>query len=71
MLYLAGFYDTAPAHNAYVIMTTAANPFISSYHDRMPLILSPDMLSQWLTDRDFALEFVQKPCLAPLAASAV
>jgi len=71
MLYLAGFYDITPAHNAFAIMTTAANPFISSYHDRMPLILTPDVIWQWLTDRDFALEFIQKPCLAPLVASAV
>ena len=71
MLYLAGFYDVTPTHNAYVIMTTAANPFISSYYDRMPLILEPNMLNQWLTDRDFAFGFIQKPCLAPLVASAV
>jgi len=71
MLYLAGFYDITPTHKEYAIMTTAANPFISSYHDRMPLIHTPDVLWQWLTDRDFALEFIQHPCLMPLVASAV
>lgn len=70
MLYLAGLYEKSPLGDTYVIMTTAANPSVSLYHDRMPLILEPEMLSQWLTDTDFALEYTWQPCLASLAATA-
>ena len=71
MLYLAGLYEKSPLGDTYAIMTTAANPSISLYHDRMPLILTPNVLNRWLTDTDYALEYSQKPCLAPLIAAAV
>ncbi len=71
MLYLAGLYEKSPLGDKYVIMTTAANPSISLYHDRMPLILTPDVLSRWLTDTDFALAYTQLPCHASLVATAV
>ena len=71
MLYLAGLYEKSPLGDTYVIMTTAANPSISLYHDRMPLILTSDILSQWLMDTDFALAYTQQPCIAPLVATAV
>lgn len=33
---------------AFTILTTAANELVASYHDRMPVIISPDRYSQWL-----------------------
>ena len=71
MLYLAGLYEKSPLGDTYVIMTTAANPSISLYHDRMPLILTSDILDQWLTDTDYALAFTQQPCLTSLTATVV
>jgi putative SOS response-associated peptidase YedK len=71
MLYLAGLYEKSPLGDTYVIMTTAANPSMSLYHDRMPLILHPDVLSQWLMDTDYALAYIQQPCLSQLIATAV
>jgi len=71
MLYLAGLYEKSPLGDTYVIMTTAANPSISLYHDRMPLILLPDVLSQWLMDKDYALAYIQQPCLSQLIAASV
>lgn len=71
MLYLAGLYEKSPIEDTYVIMTTAANPFISLYHDRMPLILEPDMIRAWLSSTEFALEYIQQPCHAALEATAV
>ena len=74
MLYLAGLYNTfksAPApHLAYVILTTAANPSVAPYHDRMPLVLTPDNnIDAWLADTAFAYEYVQRPCRAMLEAA--
>lgn len=31
------------------IITTTPNPFMSRYHDRMPVILPPDRFAQWLS----------------------
>jgi putative SOS response-associated peptidase YedK len=71
MLYLAGFYSSFQGQHSFVILTTAANCSISDYHDRMPLIFHTDMMGSWLKDRDFALDYVQKPYLSNLGAIAV
>ena len=34
------------------IVTTAANKFMSSYHERMPVILNPDNYDEWLETGD-------------------
>ena len=75
MLYLAGFFnrftDAHSAYDAYVILTTAANPSVSPYHHRMPLVLTPDAIGGWLNDTSFALAQAAQPCGAMLAAAAV
>lgn len=75
MLYLAGlygvFHDSQRPYDAYVILTADANPSMSPYHDRMPLVLLPDDKDKWLTDPGFAYEYVQRPCRAMLKAAAV
>ena len=72
-LYLAGIYDQfqaeSAAYYAYVILTTAANPSVAAYHDRMPLILHMDQISAWLSDAGFARTFLQTPSDAALDAS--
>ena len=74
MLYLAGLYniyrDGPRSYDAYVILTAEANPSMSPYHDRMPLVLLRDDKDKWLTDPGFAYEYVQRPCRAMLEASA-
>jgi putative SOS response-associated peptidase YedK len=66
-----GFYDTFGGEDAFLIITTQAGESMSPYHSRMPLILTPQHISQWLCDLDFALGFLQAPCEARLYASAV
>ena len=49
----------------FTIITTAANQFMTPYHHRMPVILSPDHYAPWLgqekiTER--ALQTLLKPC---------
>lgn len=70
-LNMAGFYDTFSGVHAYVILTTAANASMAGYHSRMPLILSPDDVDQWLCDKDFAADYVGRPCGAVLTAMRV
>jgi putative SOS response-associated peptidase YedK len=62
MVYLAGFYGLYAGINQYVILTTAPNSSIAEYHDRMPLILTPEQISDWLKEAKFAAELVQSPC---------
>jgi len=45
-LYLAGFWR----EDRFVILTTAANDSIADVHGRMPLILEPGELENWLFD---------------------
>lgn len=71
MLYLAGLYEQSPLGDPYVIMTTAANSTISSYHDRMPLILDKRSVEDWLSSTSYALDYISRPCEAALRATAV
>lgn len=45
VLYLAGCYDL---ENRFVILTTDANRSVADIHDRMPVILDPNELQDWL-----------------------
>ncbi len=70
-LYLAGLYNTFEQMPAYAILTTAANPSVAAYHDRMPLVLEAAQIHAWLFDTQYALECIGKPCAAMLKAEAV
>ena len=71
MLYMAGFADTFTGTDSYVIVTTQANEWMAPYHNRMPLILTPDNVSNWLYDLPFALDYLHAPCEAQLIAAGV
>jgi putative SOS response-associated peptidase YedK len=76
MLYLAGLYKPvaqagAPPTDTFVILTTEANESVRDYHDRMPLILQPEQMDDWLHDADAAVDFVQSPCRAQLTVLSV
>ncbi len=47
-LYLAGIMDIQSPSHHYAVITRSAAPNIRFVHDRMPLILTEDMLSAWL-----------------------
>jgi putative SOS response-associated peptidase YedK len=51
LFFFAGLYSARTADKCFVIITTAANSFVSPVHNRMPLILSPDDYSSWLDPR--------------------
>lgn len=50
VLYMAGFADSFEDGPRYVILTTAANDSMRMTHDRMPLILEPDGIRDWIMD---------------------
>lgn len=72
MVYLAGFYETFDVkklpYEAYLILTTAANKSVASYHERMPLVLEADKVNDWLHDEAYALDCIQSPWEADLHA---
>lgn len=43
-----------------IILTTKANDSVSSIHDRMPLIISPNDIREWLLNTDFAHKYLSK-----------
>ncbi len=64
--YLAGLWRPDPAGARFVVLTTAANSSVSPVHHRMPVILPPDALSDWVRNTDFAAYYLRQvmPSLA-------
>lgn len=50
VLFMAGCYNWYQDQACFVILTTAANPSVSPVHNRMPLILEPKELEDWVLD---------------------
>lgn len=57
LLFMAGCYNKYQDQERFVILTTEANPSVSPVHDRMPLILEPEELEDWVLD-DEATEYL-------------
>ena len=51
VLYMAGFCDWFENEKRFVILTTTANESMRKVHDRMPLILEKEQLSDWFDNR--------------------
>lgn len=54
ILYLAGLYREYTDGVRFVILTTAANEYVSDVHPRMPVVLEENSLSLWGQDMSFA-----------------
>ena len=64
VLFLAGFYNRFEDGDRFVILTTEANESMKSTHDRMPLILEPKELEDWVMEDGKTEEILrQKPAL--------
>ena len=66
MLYMAGMVNTfrdalGSEYNAFIILTTAANDFVSPVHDRMPVILTPEEVDKWAYDDEFMEYVLHRP----------
>lgn len=50
LLLFAGCYNLTENRRSFVILTTAANDSVRPVHDRMPLLLGPEDLTDWFAD---------------------
>ena len=50
VLFMAGCYNWYEGQERFVILTTEANPSVAPVHNRMPLILEPEELKDWVLD---------------------
>ena len=57
VLFMAGCYNWYEDQERFVILTTKANPSVAPIHNRMPLILEPEELKDWVLD-DGATEYL-------------
>jgi putative SOS response-associated peptidase YedK len=48
LLLLAGLWEDAPERPRFVVVTTAPNALVALAHDRMPSILPPERIAEWL-----------------------
>lgn len=67
MLYLAGVYHLEKHDDVIVptftVLTREASPGISFIHDRMPIILPSEIITDWLDSRNDAVEVIQAAML--------
>ena len=71
LVYFAGLYEAwrpkpGEWQLTFTIVTTEANELLSKYHDRMPVILSPDGADAWMDPRNTDTVHLQK-LLVPAA----
>ena len=50
VLFMAGCYNRYEGQERFVILTTEANSSVAPIHNRMPLILEPEELKDWVLD---------------------
>lgn len=64
VLFMAGCFRRYEDGDRFVILTTAANASMEPVHDRMPLILEPDEIADWIWDGERTKSLLEKqPCL--------
>lgn len=64
VLFMAGCFRRYEDGDRFVILTTAANASMEPVHDRMPLILEPDEIVEWIWDGERTKNLLEKqPCL--------
>lgn len=67
MLYLAGIYHLEKHENvivpAFTVLTRKASPEISFIHDRMPVILPSEIITDWLDSNNDVVEVIKAAML--------
>ena len=62
VFYLGGFYRVPKTGTGFetesIIMTTKPNESVAPIHDRMPLIIQKHHIKEWITDLDFARNYL-------------
>lgn len=63
VLFMAGCYSRYKDGDCFVILTTMANESMQPVHDRMPLILEREEITDWIMDSSKTEEILHKtPC---------
>ena len=70
LLYMAGLFEYVDNDLCMVVLTHPANESMSDVHDRMPVILTGDQLTLWLTETDEAKQIIEMAS-PPLRKSAI
>lgn len=60
VLFMAGCYKEFCGRDCFVILTTEANESVAPVHGRMPLLLEPEELENWVFDNGATEEFLHK-----------
>ncbi|MGC6770341.1 SOS response-associated peptidase family protein [Enterococcus sp. LJL51] len=60
LLYLAGSYKKFDDGQRSIILTTAANDSVEQIHKRMPVIIEKKAIDAWLSDEEFAEDYLKK-----------
>lgn len=64
ILFMAGIYNRYQGEDRFVILTTEANASMSPVHNRMPLILEPEEIADWIFEKEKTEQLLHKvPCL--------
>ena len=63
VLYMAGFCDWFENERRFVILTTTANDSMKKFHDRMPLILEREQITDWFDNNKMPVLLRQTPTL--------
>ncbi|WP_455715453.1 SOS response-associated peptidase [Anaerosporobacter sp.] len=59
-MYMAGLYRYEKEESRFVILTTAANTSMKDIHDRMPLILNEEMITEWIFNNNETNELLHR-----------
>jgi putative SOS response-associated peptidase YedK len=55
ILRFAGLYEETPSGRTFTVLTTRANDLVAPLHDRMPVLLSEEGATRWLSAPDSSL----------------
>lgn len=60
VLYLGGIWNIYDGEKRFSILTKNANNSVIKIHDRMPVVIKRDNLEEWISDNDFATDYLQR-----------
>lgn len=60
ILYMAGFYNDFNNERRFMILTSPANQSVADIHERMPLIVTKNLINSWIKDNGFAVNFLNE-----------
>ena len=64
VIFMAGIYNRYQGEDRFVILTTEANASMSPVHNRMPLILEPEEIADWIFEKEKTEQLLYKvPCM--------